>query len=793
MSHAVNGTAAMASKPRPPIDVESLRSATAEDTALALLRAGYHPTVIYPPSKDKEGKDPIGKAWGLDRPTEAEIRSKFRFKPDAGVGLCMGARKAPGGRWLADFEGDGPQAFDSLLKLVGGEVVETVGWSSARGEHRLFVVGDDFLDAILAAGGIEGEGEKGKATYHLVELPDLEIRVGGFKKDGVAKQVQSVVPPTLRTDGEPREWFGPGHVAELPDAAVAFLEILGERRAIQSENEPDPQTIPINPRAFTATVPREGDPVEHYTKIGVEKELKILAETGEGGRNNQLNKSAGRLGMFVAAGVLSEDEAVAGLLDACRTNGTGDTSEARATIRSGLEYGKGRPRDLSHVGARSKPPTAPRSTPTIHVPPVDFDDVEIVDRWPTLNPAAFYGLAGDLAMMADPHTEAAPIATMVQFMAAFGCMLDRTAHFKIGPTQHYLKLNVALTGKTSMGRKGTSWDICEWTLGQVDPKWSAECIQGGLVSGEGLIHHVRDDRYEDREVKDPKTKQVTRETVLAMAGVAEKRLLVVETEMSRMLKAAARESNTLSDVIRQAWETDRLRTMGKLNPSKATGAHVSIIAHTTEADVRKHLTEADANNGFANRFLWVLTRRSKMLPDGGDLASVDWRPIVDAVRDAAEFARYNNQFRIDRDPEASKLWRSVYPKLTSYGDGYLSRAAPYVLRIASIHAVLDRSTVMRAEHLEAALALWDYCEASARMIFGVKQDPDEAKLLDALEAAPQGLTRKQVNHDVFQRNMKADALASLLSRLLTGGSIRREFEPTGGRPAERYYLAHVTT
>jgi len=40
------------------------------------------------------------------------------------------------------------------------------------------------------------------------------------------------------------------------------------------------------------------------------------------------------------------------------------------------------------------------------------------------------------------------------------------------------------------------------------------------------------------------------------------------------------------------------------------------------------------------------------------------------------------------------------------------------MRIAAIHATLDGSQCIREEHLLAALALWEYVEASVYQVFG---------------------------------------------------------------------------
>jgi hypothetical protein len=100
-----------------------------------------------------------------------------------------------------------------------------------------------------------------------------------------------------------------------------------------------------------------------------------------------------------------------------------------------------------------------------------------------------------------------------------------------------------------------------------------------------------------------------------------------------------REGNTLSPIIRQAWDGDRLRTLTKNNPTRATGAHVSIIGHITKSELLRHLNETEAANGFANRFLWLMVRRSKELPFGGEWDAVDTSPLVRRLDCAVRFAR----------------------------------------------------------------------------------------------------------------------------------------------------------
>src|SRR5262249_15576408 len=142
------------------------------------------------------------------------------------------------------------------------------------------------------------------------------------------------------------------------------------------------------------------------------------------------------------------------------------------------------------------------------------------------------------------------------------------------------------------------------------------CVKGGLSSGEGLIWAVRD-RIEKTEPLKDKGRVVGYQQVQVDPGVADKRLLCYEPEFASVLKVAGRAGNTLSNLVRQAWETGDLRSLVKNSPAQATGAHVSIIGHVTAEELRRELSATEQANGFGNRFLWLLVQRSKALPEGG--------------------------------------------------------------------------------------------------------------------------------------------------------------------------------
>ncbi len=357
---------------------------------------------------------------------------------------------------------------------------------------------------------------------------------------------------------------------------------------------------------------------------------------------------------------------------------------------------------------------------------------------PVLSEKAYHGLAGRIVRTIAPHTEADNAALLVQLLAGFGSVIGRAAYFRIGADYHYTKISAVLVGASSRGRKGTSWSEIERALVRADESFR-DCIQNGLSSGEGLIYHVRDEQTAKKPIKKNGIIVEYQDEIID-EGAKEKRAFIVEPEFARVLQSMKREGNTLSSVIRQAWDTDRLRVMTK-NPVKASDTHVSIVGHITDVELIRNLDETETANGFANRFLWIVVKRSKYLPDGGNLSESELNQSVAELNRAINFAR--NAGEIKRSGSANKLWHQVYKRLSDGYSGLLgsvtSRATAQVTRLSCLYALLDNSDVIRLEHLEAALAVWQYCEDSAKHIFGMALGDKVAdEILAKLEQAEGG-------------------------------------------------------
>jgi len=228
-----------------------------------------------------------------------------------------------------------------------------------------------------------------------------------------------------------------------------------------------------------------------------------------------------------------------------------------------------------------------------------------------------------------------------------------------------------------------------------------------------------------------------------------------------------------------------LHTTAKGQPAVATDPHVSVLAHVTQDELGRLLGGTDVVNGFANRFLWAYVKRSKLLSRGGTVSDVAIADLGRRIGEALAVAKTVG--RMDLDPEAANLWDQVYPifeaERTGVLDAVTARSSPQVLRLACVYALLDRSAVIGPEHLQAALAVWDFCDASACYLFGgAAGDPRAERVLREMRRRP-SLDRADVNR-LFSGHASAAEIDRIRDLLRARGAIRVEPRQTDGRSAE---------
>lgn len=384
--------------------------------------------------------------------------------------------------------------------------------------------------------------------------------------------------------------------------------------------------------------------------------------------------------------------------------------------------------------------------------------------WPAPpGPAAYHGLVGEIVRTIEPHTEADPAALLIQLLAAVGSAMGRSPRFRTDGSYQHTNIYAVLVGESGVGRKGTAWGrVGRDVMREAAPDWWESCIRSGLASGEGLIEAVA--------ARDGETHP-------------DRRCLVVEPEFVRALTVAGREGNILGSIIRDAWDTGDLRTMTVV-PRQARGAHISIIGHITPPELRAAVGRIDLVNGFCNRFLWCCIKKSKDLPFGGHLDEADIADLRRRLRARIEDSRRVTD--MTWAPETMPIWADYYPRLCAHRRGtygsVTAREAPQAIRLAMIYALLDGSSRVRPEHLDAALAVLVYCRDSARWIYGDGVgDPAADRLLARLREG--SMSKSEINNLFHKSYDQADRAVDLLQ---AAGLITCEIVAGRGRPSERW-------
>ena len=626
-------------------------------------------------------------------------------------------------------------------------------------------------------------GSKGPHHYFALNGPLGKFDPGpglNLQADGA----QVVAPPSLHHSGNRYEWEASSHpdevvLAPLPD----WLRAMGEAMAstpVEGVNLPDVlplvrlQNLQVSHRIkyLIQTGEDPDDPNRYCYPNGTPDRSRALFAV------IQAMLSAGHDDATIASVVMDQRYAIsAKVLSQKHARNPRYWEQTKTWVAK--EIARAKAKQLLQLSVSGQ---ATRQTET---PEQDnsLNSLFAPLPWPELAEQAYYGLAGKIVRTIEPQTESDPVALLVHLLEMTGNCIGRTPYYTVEATRHYLNLFAAFVGKSSKARKGTSADHIKRIFHAIDPAWSAR-VMGGMSSGEGAIWQVRDAVYGQNKKG---------EEVCLDEGVEDKRLCILETEFARALAKTGQEGNVLSAVLRQAWDHGDLRTLvsGRQKaPVTASHAHVSICAHITADEVRRLLTDTEAANGFGNRFLWVSVQRSKLLPRGGCYPEVALRPLIAKLSAAIVHARQVT--RMHRTAAAEQRWEAIYTALAEEQPGLLgaitARAEAQVLRLSCLYALLDKTDTVDVPHLDAAYALWRYCEDSARHIFGeMLGDPlaDELRRMLRL-AGPEGLTRTDINN-ALGRHVKSPLIGQALARLQRDGFARVDTQKTSGRPVETWY------
>jgi len=379
--------------------------------------------------------------------------------------------------------------------------------------------------------------------------------------------------------------------------------------------------------------------------------------------------------------------------------------------------------------------------------------------WPEIREEAYYGPIGEAVRILNPATEADPRAVLITLIVALGNIIGKDARVILIDGEHPPRIFALITGETGNGKKGTSSTAASHLLKRVDPEWFENCRRSGFASGEGFLSSL------DKAI--------------------DKRCFSLEVEFARILAVASREGDTLSARLRAAYDGSVLENHKSESSIVVKEAHLSMIGHITPQELQTKLSQGDMTNGFMNRFLFCCSRRSKHLPFGGELNTVQLDALTQGIKENIKSTR---NATLGFSDDAKAIWKAFYCSDKDRGGligGLTARADTHTLRMAVLFAILDGSRQIEFPHFQAALAVWDFSRACAAYAFGdLCQDRTQTKILDFLRAAYPGDHSLTDVNAALGRNVQSSLLGEALDALEASGLICSEqvvSEKTGRR------------
>jgi 5S rRNA maturation endonuclease (ribonuclease M5) len=374
---------------------------------------------------------------------------------------------------------------------------------------------------------------------------------------------------------------------------------------------------------------------------------------------------------------------------------------------------------------------------------------------------AFHGVAGKIVELLHPHLEACREAILVNVLSSAGVLFQHSAYSLVAADVHYPAEYYLTVGDTAVSRKGTTTNAVLEIIERAQSGFKNRMLNG-LSTGQGLIAALIKNK--------PEGKEQTEETIADPIAAS---VLIEISEFSELLAVMKRDENTLTAVLRNAWDGRPLSVLTRNQPLRVKNVSLATIAHITLTELLKKLTSTDIANGFANRYIFIWMERIKFLSKSS-LKHLDSNAIVRELNTALQSAQ--NAGEISRDAETEELWAEEYKRLSTRGDSIidalLSRAEAHVMRLSLLYALLDGAKEIRKEHLKAALAVWDYSEASVKYVFGNAVDSDAQKVLRKLEQSG-ALTSGEIRAQVFSFNKSTKEVAEIMEALEQQHRVRK--------------------
>ena len=393
----------------------------------------------------------------------------------------------------------------------------------------------------------------------------------------------------------------------------------------------------------------------------------------------------------------------------------------------------------------------------------------------------FLGPIGDLTRVVAPHVPWDPVALHVQLVVALGNYLGFAPHIPEGATLRRPNLFLALVGGTGSG-KGSSFAWAEWVLRHLDDRYLVDRTTTAVGSGQGLLAKITDTVF---------TLNAAGDEVVAIEGSDDKRVLYVEEELGQLFTRMLAQDG-IEKMITKAWDSGLLETTTKKESMRCEQPHVSIIGHITPDELFDRLEHRLVDNGFSNRWLYMLIKptqvkflepRPEDVPDLAEACAI----LTGTIRSFS--SSYDGQpFHLTS--QAHDLFAATARHMADRHDTgamakQTARWRSTIFKFAMIYAAAEGTTAISDSHFLAARATYAYATRSARAFFGSMSGNENVDRFLSMWRADgyRNVTLTDIT-EMFSRNLTAVKRNAMLDRLRRDGLIAVETRvSSGGRPA----------
>lgn len=420
-------------------------------------------------------------------------------------------------------------------------------------------------------------------------------------------------------------------------------------------------------------------------------------------------------------------------------------------------------------------------------------DPDVIPRplWPKLHPAALSGIAGEFTLEAAERSGTDPAALLISFLTCAAAAVGGKSSLQVGITSHPARLFSVLVS-SSYTCPAVAFQYALQVFSAADAgnekarKFPPLAIkQWSLTTGEDFVEAVTDSAAEQDVLQGP----------VAVADKSSSRLLLVVNGFGKTMQAVTRSNSPLEPMLKAAWDDSDLQLITRSRKRIKASGNVCLLGRIGLDDIAELITKENRWHDLGSRLLWVAVPPKRLAASPKPLDQkllLRWARQLTSAISVAEKTPV-----LALSQEAETRWEEFYEQLSRAATGAIApasaRSPALVLRLAAIFALLERRPLVTPTDLGSAMAVWCYCQASARLLFSGSTTNNSMRVLLALADGPKTQTEM---HHLFSRHIKGVQLNHILIDLEARGLVvckRTDGGSAKGRPSTTWSLGPGTT